>query len=179
MLACVSENLFLRARLLRMAAFLALALAGAAQADASGEADRQRQAQAVTIPRDDWGIAHVHGKTDADAVFGMAYAQAEDDFNRVETNYLNAMGRLAEAEGDDDERQDRDRCPTITVVGAVLFGAFFGLVWALLGYALTRGRRDFVSVSQVVATRYEVLTEHKYAQQARDLLDARPGRQLA
>jgi LytS/YehU family sensor histidine kinase len=67
----------------------------------------------------------------------------------------------------------------ITVVGAVLFGAFFGLVWALLGYALTRGRRDFVSVSQVVATRYEVLTEHKYAQQARDLLDARPGRQLA
>jgi hypothetical protein len=67
----------------------------------------------------------------------------------------------------------------ITVVGAVLFGAFFGLVWALLGYALTRGRRDFVSVSQVVATRYEVLTEHKYAQQARDLLDARPGRELA
>jgi acyl-homoserine lactone acylase PvdQ len=60
----------------------------------------QREAQAVTITRDDWGIAHVHGKTDADAVFGMAYAQAEDDFNRVETNYLNAMGRLAEAEGE-------------------------------------------------------------------------------
>ncbi|MBM7129909.1 penicillin acylase family protein [Dyella mobilis] len=60
----------------------------------------QHEAQAVTITRDDWGIAHVHGKTDADAVFGMAYAQAEDDFNRVETNYLNAMGRLAEAEGE-------------------------------------------------------------------------------
>ena len=43
---------------------------------------------------------HVHGKTDADAVFGMIYAQAEDDFNRIETNYLNAMGRLAEAEGE-------------------------------------------------------------------------------
>ena len=60
----------------------------------------QQQAQNVTIIRDDWGIAHVHGKTDADAVFGMIYAQAEDDFNRVETNYLNSMGRLAEAEGE-------------------------------------------------------------------------------
>ncbi|HEY7698658.1 MAG TPA: penicillin acylase family protein, partial [Vicinamibacteria bacterium] len=59
----------------------------------------ERRAGNVTIIRDDWGIAHVYGKTDADAVFGMEYAQAEDDFNRVETNYLNAMGRLAEAEG--------------------------------------------------------------------------------
>jgi acyl-homoserine-lactone acylase len=53
----------------------------------------------VTIVRDDWGIAHVHGRTDADAVFGTAYAQAEDDFNRVEDNYLVALGRVAEAEG--------------------------------------------------------------------------------
>ena len=60
----------------------------------------ERQAAAVTITRDDWGIAHVHGKTDADAVFGVLYAQAEDDFHRVETNYLNALGRLAEAEGE-------------------------------------------------------------------------------
>jgi acyl-homoserine lactone acylase PvdQ len=60
----------------------------------------QRQARAVTITRDDWGIPHVKGKTDADAVFGLMYAQAEDDFNRIETNYLNAMGRLAEAEGE-------------------------------------------------------------------------------
>lgn len=60
----------------------------------------QRQARNVTIVRDNWGIAHIHGKTDADAVFGMMYAQAEDDFHRVETNYLNAMGRLAEAEGE-------------------------------------------------------------------------------
>ena len=52
------------------------------------------------ITRDDWGIAHVKGKTDADAVFGMIYAQAEDDFNRVETNYLTSLGRLAEAEGE-------------------------------------------------------------------------------
>ncbi len=66
----------------------------------------QQQAQNVTIVRDDWGIAHIHGKTDADAVFGAEYAQAEDDFNRVETNYLNAMGRLAEAEGEGRIYQD-------------------------------------------------------------------------
>src|SRR6266480_3755835 len=60
----------------------------------------EQQARNVTITRDTWGIAHVHGKTDADAVFGMIYAQAEDDFNRVETNYINAMGCLAEAEGE-------------------------------------------------------------------------------
>src|SRR6266545_4755358 len=60
----------------------------------------RQQAQRVTIIRDDWGIAHVYGKSDADAVFGLMHAQAEDDFNRVETNYLNSMGRLAEAEGE-------------------------------------------------------------------------------
>lgn len=60
----------------------------------------ERQARNVTIIRDDWGIPHIYGRTDADAVFGLMYAQAEDDFNRVETNYLNAMGRLAEAEGE-------------------------------------------------------------------------------
>ena len=60
----------------------------------------ERRADGITIIRDDWGIPHIYGKTDADAVFGMIYAQAEDDFNRVETNYINAMGRLAEAEGE-------------------------------------------------------------------------------
>jgi acyl-homoserine-lactone acylase len=58
------------------------------------------EASRVTITRDDWGIAHVHGKTDADAVFGMIYAQAEDDFPRIEANYLTALGRTAEAEGE-------------------------------------------------------------------------------
>lgn len=60
----------------------------------------EQLASNVTISRDKWGIAHIYGKTDADTVFGTLYAQAEDDFNRVETNYLNAMGRLAEAEGE-------------------------------------------------------------------------------
>jgi acyl-homoserine lactone acylase PvdQ len=59
------------------------------------------EAARVTIVRDDWGIAHVHGHSDADAVFGMIYAQCEDDFNRVEMNYLAALGRTAEAEGED------------------------------------------------------------------------------
>jgi acyl-homoserine-lactone acylase len=57
-------------------------------------------ARRVTILRDKWGIPHVYGKTDADAVFGLMYAQAEDDFHRVELNYINAMGRLAEVEGE-------------------------------------------------------------------------------
>jgi len=79
----------------------------ASQATKNPEAARwEQEARNVTITRDDWGIAHVYGKTDADAVFGMIYAQAEDDFNRVETNYINAMGRLAEAEGESKIYQD-------------------------------------------------------------------------
>ncbi|HWI89184.1 MAG TPA: penicillin acylase family protein [Sphingomicrobium sp.] len=58
------------------------------------------EASHVTITRDDWGIAHVHGHTDADAVFGMIYAQAEDDFPRIEANYLTNLGRTAEADGE-------------------------------------------------------------------------------
>ncbi len=79
---------------------------GAAQAAPDDLARWRVEAQNVTIIRDDWGIAHVHGKTDADAVFGTIYAEAEDDFNRMETNYLNAMGRLAEAEGEKAIYQD-------------------------------------------------------------------------
>jgi acyl-homoserine-lactone acylase len=60
----------------------------------------EQRAENVTIIRDNWGIPHIYGKTDADTVFGTLYAQAEDDFNRVEVNYLNGMGRLAEAEGE-------------------------------------------------------------------------------
>jgi acyl-homoserine-lactone acylase len=74
--------------------------ASPAQSAAAEQARWHAAANNTVIVRDDWGIAHVHGNTDADAVFGMIYAQAEDDFNRVETNYLNAMGRLAEAEGE-------------------------------------------------------------------------------
>jgi len=60
----------------------------------------QQRAQGITIIRDDWGVPHIYGKTDADVVFGLMYAQAEDDFNRVETNFINSQGRLAEAEGE-------------------------------------------------------------------------------
>ncbi len=61
------------------------------------------------------------------------------------------------------------------VLSTVAFGAFFGAVWAVVGYAATRGRRDFSSVTQVVATRYEVLVEHKVAAQAREVLAQLPG----
>jgi acyl-homoserine-lactone acylase len=96
--------------------FLLLALVAAwpagAETPSSGSPTNDEQARwkseadNTSIVRDDWGIAHVHGKSDADAVFGMIYAQAEDDFNRVETNYLNSMGRLAEAEGESAIYQD-------------------------------------------------------------------------
>ena len=79
---------------------VAAAFAACASPPHSEPSRSQGQGPSVTITRDDWGIAHVKGKTDADAVFGMIYAQAEDDFHRIEVNYLNAMGRLAEAEGE-------------------------------------------------------------------------------
>jgi acyl-homoserine-lactone acylase len=84
-----------------VAILLAAGIPGRAQAQPSAAeiARWHREAQAVTITRDKWGIAHVYGKTNADAVFGMEYAQAEDDFHRVEMNYIDALGILAEAQG--------------------------------------------------------------------------------
>ena len=91
--------------------FLALAVLAFVSLPAQSRVDGERarlmqRAQHVTITRDDWGIPHVSGPTDADAVFGMMYAQAEDDFNRVETNFINAQGRLAEAEGEGEIYRD-------------------------------------------------------------------------
>jgi acyl-homoserine-lactone acylase len=83
-----------------------VALAAGPSHASDGAIRWKHEAQAVTVLRDDWGIAHVHGKTNADAVFGMAYTQAEDDFNRVETNYLTSLGRMAEAEGESAIWQD-------------------------------------------------------------------------
>jgi len=61
----------------------------------------EEQAANITIIRDDFGVPHIYGETDADAVFGLLYAQAEDDFNRVEQNYIWATGRLAEVDGEE------------------------------------------------------------------------------
>ncbi len=86
---------------------VAACAACASQRSASPDVARwEQQARNVTITRDDWGIPHIRGKTDADAVFGLMYAQAEDDFNRVETNYINSIGRLAEAEGEAEVYRD-------------------------------------------------------------------------
>jgi len=104
-----SNNRFVREGLMKKFIFVFAAASAvfASQTDRNSDVARWEQhARDVTIIRDDWGIAHVYGKSDADAVFGMEYAQAEDDFNRVETNYINAMGRLAEAEGESKIYQD-------------------------------------------------------------------------
>ena len=88
-------------------ALLVLMLAPTTHAAPADDLARwQQHAQNVTIIRDSWGIAHVYGKTDAHTVFGLLYAQAEDDFNRVEINYVNAMGRLAEIEGEKELYRD-------------------------------------------------------------------------
>jgi len=83
-----------------MFALPALLLLSTAAAPPPELARLRSEASHVTITRDDWGIAHVHGHTDADAVFGMIYAQAEDDFPRIEANYLTSLGLTAEAEGE-------------------------------------------------------------------------------
>jgi hypothetical protein len=64
----------------------------------------------------------------------------------------------------------RPTSPVTLLVFTALYGAVFGLIWSVVGYAFTRGVRDFASVSQVVATRYEVFVEHKFAQQGRQIL---------
>jgi acyl-homoserine-lactone acylase len=61
---------------------------------------KEEQASQVTIIRDKWGVPHIYGKTDADAVFGLMYAQCEESFERVERNYIEKLGRLAEIEGE-------------------------------------------------------------------------------
>ena len=95
---------------LRLSLAFVCAIAAASHAPATAQtpdlARWERLAGRVTIIRDDWGIPHVFGRADADAVFGLMYAQAEDDFNRVETNFLTSMGRMAEAEGESRIWQD-------------------------------------------------------------------------
>src|SRR6202167_1990663 len=81
-------------------ALMAASLLGAASARGGDTGRWLRRAQDVSIVRDEWGIAHIYGKTDADTVFGTIYAQAEDDFGRIERNYLTSLGMLAQAEGE-------------------------------------------------------------------------------
>ena len=61
----------------------------------------QLQTKAVTILRDRYGVPHVHGRTDADAMFGMAYARAQDRYQETEAAYIQGLGRLAEVAGED------------------------------------------------------------------------------
>ncbi len=66
-----------------------------------------------------------------------------------------------------------------TLFTALVIGVVIGLLFAVLGYLLSRGQRDFTSITQTVATKYEVLCEHKVAAQARELLTRGPGAQQA
>lgn len=103
-----------RVTCLRASGFLALALAVSACADSLPPSAQsqveveawQDRAERVEILRDEWGVPHIYAPTDADAVFGLMYAQAEDDFNRIEVNFLTSLGRMAEAEGEDYLWQD-------------------------------------------------------------------------
>ncbi|NOX70194.1 MAG: acylase [Gammaproteobacteria bacterium] len=91
-------------RLILFSAILMLLAACSPKTEVAIDPEFERlvaQAQNITIIRDDFGVPHIYGKTDADAVFGLLYAQAEDDFNRVERNYIWATGRLAEVDGED------------------------------------------------------------------------------
>ena len=73
----------------------------------SPDLDRwQKQAKNVTIIRDHFGVPHIYGKTDADAVFGLMYAQCEDDFNRIEMNYLEKLGWLSRIKGESELYND-------------------------------------------------------------------------
>ena len=60
----------------------------------------EETAKRVNIIRDKWGIPHIYGKSDADCVFGLMYAQCEDDFQRVEMNYITMLGRTSEVNGE-------------------------------------------------------------------------------
>lgn len=66
----------------------------------------EAQAKKIEIIRDQWGIPHITGKTDADAVFGLMYAQCEDDFARVEMNYIEKLGRMSEIKGEEEVYND-------------------------------------------------------------------------
>jgi acyl-homoserine-lactone acylase len=97
---CYAQESFIAMRFIVYTVLCALGTLGVAEAAADQDARFSHRAENVRIVRDNWGIAHIYGKSDADTVFGMIYAQAEDDFGRIERNYLNGLGMLAQAEGE-------------------------------------------------------------------------------
>jgi acyl-homoserine lactone acylase PvdQ len=100
--------------------FLFFPLSLCAQTFSKEEINRwEQQAKSVTIIRDNWGIPHVYGKTDADCVFGLLYAQCEDDFKRVEHNYIDILGRNAEITGENNLYNDLYTKLLVDSAGAV------------------------------------------------------------
>ena len=90
-----------------MTLLLLLSIGAKAQQFSDSEIKRfESHSKNVSIIRDNWGIPHVYGKTDADAVFGLMYAQCEDDFKRIEMNYIEKLGRMAEVKGESELYND-------------------------------------------------------------------------
>jgi acyl-homoserine lactone acylase PvdQ len=73
-----------------------------AEAGESSAARRGGLARSVTIYRDTYGVPHIYGSTDAGVVFGLMYAQAEDNFWQLEEDYVHGLGRAAELYGEKD-----------------------------------------------------------------------------
>jgi acyl-homoserine lactone acylase PvdQ len=98
--------MFVSRQLVNVAAILSLVFIASCSPQPGDETDPEiarlaERAKRVEILRDDFGVPHIYGESDSDAIFGMLYAQAEDDFPRIERNYIWAIGRLAEIEGEE------------------------------------------------------------------------------
>jgi acyl-homoserine lactone acylase PvdQ len=107
-------------RLIYLLALLALSHINCAQPVNGDEVSRwEKQSRNVTIIRDNYGVPHIYGKTDADCVFGLMYAQCEDDFQRVERNYITMLGRTSEVTGEKDIYEDLLVRMTIDSAGAL------------------------------------------------------------
>lgn len=60
----------------------------------------------ITIVRDKWGVPHIYAKTDAEAAYGLAWANAEDDFKSMQETLLAVRKKLSEVKGKDGAKMD-------------------------------------------------------------------------
>lgn len=98
---CLSRVAPLRENIFKAIGITALVLVSLVTTVQAADARIERLAHSVTIHRDSYGVPHIYGPTDASCVFGYAYAQAEDNFWQVEDNYIQALGRAAEVNGEE------------------------------------------------------------------------------
>jgi len=94
------SRLRVRARKLALLSVVALGGCSFVQRGMGGDRTAEWAAQ-VTITRDAWGVPNITGPTDASVVFGLAYAQAEDNFWQIEEDFIHSLGRAAELYGEE------------------------------------------------------------------------------